>query len=644
MDYSKIEKLLNVGQPEKALQLIQSFEISVNIPTNDRLTIELLKSIALNKQGNFKKALQLAEHVKNESKKEKNSLMMIDACIVIAEALEHLGRFDEKIEVVKIAEDELKTFLEEESKDFTLRKSSILDQQGRIHWWKGELAKALVFFQQSLKLREQLHNEYLITESFTNIGATFWLQGDISQALFYFELSLTLNKKHNNLNGIASSLNNVGAIYWQKGELDEALDYYQQSLKLFEELANQQDIAISLGNIGKIYHDKGEFDRALDHHQRSLILRADIENAQQIAMSLFELISVSLDNGSLELSQQYLQYLQQIDKREKKKIISQQYRVARALVLKKNGRARERGKAEILLEQVAEEEVCHYKLTVTALFNLCELFLKELRENEDQELLNEVQNLSTRLFEIGEEQNSQRLIAEVYLLQSKLALLELKIKEARKFLTQAQRIAEKWGLNRLAMKISSEHDKLLQQLNLWEEVIHRNASLRERIALSQLEEMVGGMVQKSEFKTPKQRPEEPVMLLIVGKTGQCLFSKIFVPDTQINDQLLGGFLSAISSFGSEVFENTETLDRIVYQEHTLALKPIESMMFTYVFKGQSYSALQKLDKFTGTVKSSTIAWNGLTNVLEIGKTLKTAEEIAIVDMVNEIFLISIDAS
>ncbi|MHA2500000.1 MAG: tetratricopeptide repeat protein [Candidatus Hodarchaeales archaeon] len=248
MDFSTIEKLLNVGQPENALQQIQSVEKSEHLTTTDRLTLQLLASNAFNKQGDFKKALQLAESVKTESQDVNNSLLMIDACIVIAEALEHLGRFDEKIEVIKIAEKELKTVVDVESTDFKRRHSSILDQQGRIHWWKGALDNALGFFQQSLRLREELQNDYLITESFTNLGATFWLQGDINQALVYFELSLTLNKRHKNPPGIATSLNNIGAIHWQKGELDDALAYYQQSLTLFEELANNQDIAISLGN------------------------------------------------------------------------------------------------------------------------------------------------------------------------------------------------------------------------------------------------------------------------------------------------------------------------------------------------------------------------------------------------------------
>ncbi|MHA2274056.1 MAG: hypothetical protein ACXACI_19610, partial [Candidatus Hodarchaeales archaeon] len=117
------------------------------------------------------------------------------------------------------------------------------------------------------------------------------------------------------------------------------------------------------------------------------------------------------------------------------------------------------------------------------------------------------------------------------------------------------------------------------------------------------------------------------------------FSRIF-SESQINDQLLGGFLSAISSFGAEMFEATETLDRIMYQEHTLALKPLDSLMFTYIFKGPSYSALQKLDRFTGTVHASTLAWNGLTRMVKTGKTLNNSEEIAIVDIANEIFIVS----
>ncbi|MFW9917595.1 MAG: hypothetical protein ACFFGZ_18490, partial [Candidatus Thorarchaeota archaeon] len=378
-------------------------------------------------------------------------------------------------------------------------------------------------------------------------------------------------------------------------------------------------------------------ERALEHHKQSLRLRREIGNKQQIAMSLFELISVAVCSESLDMARDYLKHLQQINEQEERKIISQQYRVGSALILKTSTKPRERGKAEALLEQVADEKVVHYKLTVTALLNLCELLLAGLRQEDDHDAFVQVQTIIARLSEIAEEQNSQRMIAEAYLLKSKLALLELDVQGARLFLTKAQRIAEKWGMVTLAMKISKEHDLLLKQLDQWEEVIHRNASLRERIVLSQLDEIVGGLLHRHTLESPTQPPEEPVMILIMGKEGLGLFSKAFLPGSQIHEQLLSGFLSAISSFGKELFEGPETLDRIEYKEHTIAIKPLESLMFAYVFKGQSYLALQKLGQFMERIHSSR-AWQELNVAIQTGKVLEPHEEMHIANTANEVFL------
>ncbi|GAH26837.1 unnamed protein product, partial [marine sediment metagenome] len=68
---------------------------------------------------------------------------------------------------------------------------------------------------------------------------------------------------------------------------------------------------------------------------------------------------------------------------------------------------------------------------------------------------------------IAEKSHSYKVFCETFLLQAKLALLNLDVKAARRFLTQAQKIAESYGIKRLAIKISNEHDELLKQLNLW---------------------------------------------------------------------------------------------------------------------------------------------------------------------------------
>ncbi|MFW9915265.1 MAG: tetratricopeptide repeat protein [Candidatus Thorarchaeota archaeon] len=512
-----------------------------------------------------------------------------------------------------------------------------LNNIGNIYDAKGELSKALEFHQRSLALREELGNKQHIAMSLNNLGAIYWLKGDLVQALDHFNQSLAIRKELGNEQDIAGSLHNIGETYKLKGDLDEALQAYQESLAIFEKLGNKLYIAVSFLNIGAIFHQKGDLEQALQYLEQSLALSEEIGNRQDIAEVLFRLISLAIDRSSLEQAQNYLQDLQQINAAEQDKLINQYYRIAKALLLKTSTRIRDKAKAEELLEQVAKGEIIHHELTIEALLNLCDLHLVELHATSDQNLLAEVKDHVKRLMEVAKQQHSHWLLAEAYVLQSKIALVELRTKEARRSLTQAQFIAEEKGLTQLAMKISSDHDALLGQLSQWEKLVARKASLKERLDLTQLDDFLSRMVRKEEITIPEQPPEEPVMLLIVAENGLSVFSQSFLPESRVNDHLIGSFLSAVTAFGSEILEGTETIDRIMYQEHTLAMKLLENLMFCYVFKGQSYSALQKLDQFMETIHDSPSIWDAFFKTVQTGKMLQASENKAIGSIAERIF-------
>ena len=71
--------------------------------------------------------------------------------------------------------------------------------------------------------------------------------------------------------------------------------------------------------------------------------------------------------------------------------------------------------------------------------------------------------------------------------------------EARRFLTQAQRIADEHDLQNIARKISSEHDKLLGQLKLWNEFKNKRTNAAELIKLASLDETVKQLSGKQEL-------------------------------------------------------------------------------------------------------------------------------------------------
>jgi tetratricopeptide (TPR) repeat protein len=513
-----------------------------------------------------------------------------------------------------------------------------LNAIGLIYRQKGELDQALPYFQQSLTLSKQLGNKHNMAITLGNIGLLYMVKGDLTQALEYCRESLTYFEETGVESSIAAVLNNIGVLYMWKGELDLALESYEQSLAIVEELGNQDRVAGTLGNIGEIHYQSGNLAQALAHFEQALAMKISKGSGNTLVIGgiLLQLVSVTVTMNSQEQAEQYLQQLQQINAREENKVINQQYRAASALVLKTSPQARKRVKAEELLKQITEEEVVDHELTVLALLNLCDLLLGELRMSDDPEMLVELDALVNRLLEIAEESDSHWLFAEAYVLKSNLALLNLDTRSARRFLTQAQVIAEEKGLQRLAMKISNDHDALLRQEGHWESETTRDISLKDRLELTHLEGLVDDMVHKRAVDVTEPAAEEPVMVQIMSKGGLSLYSKTFIPEAQINEQLLGGFLTAISSFGSEVFGG-EKIDRIMYQDHTLAMKPHAGMMFSYIFRGPSYAALQKLDRFIETVYESSSAWKGLRRTLTTGITLDPPDEETMHSYANEIF-------
>ena len=104
-------------------------------------------------------------------------------------------------------------------------------------------------------------------------------------------------------------------------------------------------------------------------------------------------------------------------------------------------------------------------LFVTIFIQLFNSVLFELKTLGNTQLINELNKLTKNILDLATEQNSHWLLAQAYLLQAKLALIDFEIEKAEHLLTQSQKIANEKGLQGLAMQISREHDLLLEQRN-----------------------------------------------------------------------------------------------------------------------------------------------------------------------------------
>ena len=82
-------------------------------------------------------------------------------------------------------------------------------------------------------------------------------------------------------------------------------------------------------------------------------------------------------------------------------------------------------------------------------------------------MFEELSALLVNLRKIAKRRYSYKILAETYILDSRLSMIFFDLKKSRQLLTKAQQIAEEYGLKRLAVKISNEHDNLLQNRDKW---------------------------------------------------------------------------------------------------------------------------------------------------------------------------------
>lgn len=588
------EHLKNVGNFEEALNIVNKLEEEKILNDEDLLSLKLLKSTLLLNLRHLQEALELAEEVLDKAETFNRYDKSIDALHNIAWVHRRLGKLEESLGLIDKAEEIIDTYFPEPNKEIQEKKGSLYLIKGSIFFARGNLDLIKKSLEKGLELAKQVDDKKL---------------------LMHFTI-------------------NFGTYYGIKGNLERAIDYHSQGLILAKQINDKQNIIIALNNLGWVYREQGKLNKAFERINESYTLCKEI-NSPTIAIVLDSLFHIALDKNDLNLAQKYLDEMTELKDQEEYEIIKLNYMINKALLLKANPRARNLVEAEKILKKAVEEDIVLYEAHIDALLNLCDLLLIDLRNTNDLEIIKEIVPYISSLLDIAEQNKSYPLIAEINLLQARLALLNFDIKKARQLLSKAQRIAEKYGLNRLSMKISNEHDELLRQMDKWENLKNSDSSLGERLKLTNIEEYMKRMIQKRTIETPKFLDEEPLLLLIMAQGGLPAFSHYFSGDWQFSDDLFSGFLTAFDSISKEVF--SEGLDRAKFGQHTILIHSIENFLVCYLFKGQSYFAKQKLGNFTDHLQRSSSLWQALNKFTSTYQVLEIKDIPLLQSLIDDIF-------
>ncbi|MFW9822305.1 MAG: tetratricopeptide repeat protein [Candidatus Thorarchaeota archaeon] len=606
-------ELLNEGKEKEALQLILEIENNPNLTPIQELRYKILKGLLYFFLGRFEEAIEIAENSYEEGVKLKNPLLSIDSYLVKWISSLQLDKFNNpqifqaSLKELELSKKLLKFEMNESISEVKQREAILNYIEGFFSNYYGETDIALKQLSKSLIICKEIdHLAFLIPRILMVLGQTYSMKGDVNNALVHYEESLELLK--GNSIGTKTIYGNswigIANIYFQQGNLDLAIKQYKRIIEEWEPS-----------------HSPRLVSRCYSYLIYSLLNKESFELAKDILHEFSHFMMENESAGNLVY-----------------------YKLSRARLLKASTRVRDRAEAERILKELIVEfdtndknkALLYYSSTAWEwiLFELCEFYIEELKSTNDLDILNDIQPLIGMLLSESERTNSYWIQARTNLFQGKISLLQMNIGDARCHLTQAQHIAEEHGLQLLAREISGEHDRLLEILDDWQKLERKKVSVSERIDLAALDDTMVYLQGRRVLNPPELIEEDSILLLIMDRYGVSYFNHTFIENWDFSD-LFSSFMSAFNTFSSEIFE--KSIDRIRIDENVILINPVEQFLVCYVIKGQSYPALQKLNRFSDAIKWKPDIWEALNKAVHTSEVLELNNPSSLGEIVTEIF-------
>ncbi|MEJ2295701.1 MAG: tetratricopeptide repeat protein, partial [Candidatus Lokiarchaeota archaeon] len=552
---TRAEKFFDAGNLDDAYSLLKNLMEDYELEFDKKVYIQYLSSLICVYQQKSEEVIEIGKDISSEAQKLKHDLFLIDGLYLILMGLIISDKFEKTSDILEEADAILKTISDISENDLKLRRSRIILIKAWIAFHTGKIKEAEKMIQTSLNLMKDLDDNLekawaylLLAQIFIQIKSKFDLSMEYSEKA----LSIAKNIRFNDY-WIGYSYIGIAVSYGLIYEYDLSLEYHKKSLEIFQKLDNKWYICVILNNMGLTYCEKGDYNLSMKYLEESL--------------TLWEQYSLTI--GALLDSLVYV------------------------------ARIRDMAKAEKLFKQIAQAENSFFDYRLYAYIHLCDMLLAEFRLNYENEVLKELEEFIPKLLSMAEETHSYLVFCETFILQAKLALLHLDLNFARRFLTQAQKIAESKGIKRLAIKISYEHDKLIEQMKLWNSLKDSETPISERWKLAGLNEQMEIMKRKGLGEVPDISDEKPIFLLIVSEGGVPILSQSFTSETSFQDHLFGGFFTTINSFITENF--SEGLNRASFGKYTLLMNAFSPFLMCYIYKGQSYSAQKRINSFLNKI-------------------------------------------
>lgn len=499
---------------------------------------------------------------------------------------------------------------------------------------QGRHDVALRYLNQAIELQTETGNLLGVGYSKMAMGEIYQKEGRLSQALECFQAEFDIFMEHGSLPQQSWAYTDMGNIYLTMGEIDKSIEFYMKGLPIYEEIGQKRTLANHLRAIATAYRLKGEYIISLNFNNQALELYLELGNNAYTSKAK---LALSKDYLSLNDSQKALEEASSaMQLAEKEQLSDDMIRTipiliqiylalddqtkvddlylklqklvdnnqgplykhillnTGALINLHKGRIPDLNEALHDSISVLDDDITDPEQYIQALLTKSELHILELQFSTETQVINDLEDVIHRLSNYAVRERLAPLIIRSKLLIAKLCILKNELDMAISELQDAMEMAR-------AKNYQSLYEEAENEVTLFESNRDSYAELLEQGANSSLIELIGVRQLITQMianrRSVNMGEEIPVYFLLVSKEGKALYSKRYY-EVDIEDQLVGGFLTALNSFASEAFKTSGSLERIAFKEYNILMQNIDLINICYIYKGDDLAALARVKNYT----------------------------------------------
>jgi tetratricopeptide (TPR) repeat protein len=515
-----------------------------------------------------------------------------------------------------------------------------LHNLAQIYQLKLDYNKALSILYEALAIAKEIDSERRYRGILNALVKLFISKGELNRAQRFLEENIEFFKNRSDSKVILTwAKNHLGRIHLNLGNLEDALTHFSEVLAFWEKEDPEEtlDLRLSLCNVAEVYSMKGDYNHSLNLYQRSLQIGTIKGPKIGLENEFSGIINCFLEMRKLKEAKTFLDKFEHFSEGIKIDITEVAYLISKAHYLKTQNKKSNLGEAISILKNVISRGDLDFKHLISAILNLCECYILNLKLSHDESLLEELNILIERLQEISVSELTYPLLIQSYRFQAQIALLGLDISKAKELLEKAQNLAEEKEIDLLALKISNEHDLLLEKLEEWESFTQRLPAIAEIMGLTHIEIALEEMIKRKGIIVGESiiEEEDPCFLVILTQAGSILFMEQF--KTEMNEEIINQFSEKIATRRIKDISGRK-IERMIYQDFTCLLKQLDKIVICYSFIGKSFNGIKKLNEFSNLVQQDSQVWDILNSLDLTKQTLDSSSRITISKFIDNVFI------